>query len=82
LPSGRPIGDKCGAENPDTRVHSVQTRDIFVHFAAGESCFAQAMDLDPQIGANGGVSGNGIAEQSETLSKTSLRYRRALPRSS
>jgi hypothetical protein len=43
---GRPICDNCGAGNPDTRVHSVQTRDIFVHFTAGESCFAQAMDLD------------------------------------
>jgi hypothetical protein len=43
---GRPICDNCGAENPDSRVHSVQTRDILVRFSTGESCFAQAMDLD------------------------------------
>jgi hypothetical protein len=43
---GRPICDNCGAENPDSRVHSVQTRDIFVRFSTGESCFVQAMDLD------------------------------------
>jgi hypothetical protein len=43
---GRPVCDNCGAENPDTRVHSVQTRDIFVRFTGGASCSVQAMDLD------------------------------------
>lgn len=43
---GRPICDHCGAENPETRVCAVQTRDIFVRFTGGGRCSAQAMDLD------------------------------------
>jgi ribosomal protein L40E len=43
---GRLVCDHCGAENPQSRVHSVQTRDIFVSFTIGEQCFAQAMSLD------------------------------------
>ena len=43
---GRPVCDHCGAENPDTRVSHVQTRDIFVRFTTAGGCSVQAMDLD------------------------------------
>jgi hypothetical protein len=43
---GRPVCGHCGAENPDTRVCAVQTRDIFVRFITAGGCSVQAMDLD------------------------------------
>jgi hypothetical protein len=43
---GRVICDHCGAENPDTRVSHVQTRDIFIRFITVGGCSVQAMDLD------------------------------------
>jgi hypothetical protein len=42
----RLVCDSCGAENPQTRVRSVQARDIFVHFTTGAGCSVQAMDLN------------------------------------
>jgi hypothetical protein len=42
----RLICDHCGAENPQTNVRSVQTRDIFVRFITTEGCSAQAVDLN------------------------------------
>jgi hypothetical protein len=43
---GRPVCDHCGAENPETNVRAVQTRDIFVCFITTDGCSVQAMDLD------------------------------------
>jgi hypothetical protein len=43
---GRPVCDHCGAENPETRVRAVQTRDIFVCFITSGGCSVQAMDLN------------------------------------
>jgi hypothetical protein len=43
---GRPVCDHCGAENPETSVHAVQTRDIFVRFITAGACSVQAMDLN------------------------------------
>jgi hypothetical protein len=42
----RLVCDHWGAENPQHRVHAVQTRDNFVQFTASERCFAQATDLN------------------------------------
>lgn len=43
---GRLICDHCGAENPQTRVCAVQTRDIFVRFITTDGCSVQAVDLN------------------------------------
>jgi hypothetical protein len=43
---GRPIRDHCGAENPQTRVCAVQTRDIFIRFITAEGCSVQGVDLN------------------------------------
>jgi hypothetical protein len=43
---GRPVCDHCGAENPETRVCAVQTRDIFIRFITAGGCSVQAMDLN------------------------------------
>jgi hypothetical protein len=43
---GSPVCDHCGAENPDTRVCAVQTRDIFIRFSTADECSIQAMDLN------------------------------------
>jgi hypothetical protein len=43
---GRVICDHCGAENPDTRVCHVQTRDIFIRFITAGGCSVQALDLN------------------------------------
>ena len=42
----RLICDHCGAENPDTRVSHVQTRDIFIRFSTADGCSVQAKDLN------------------------------------
>jgi hypothetical protein len=42
----RLVCDQCGAENSQMRVHSVQVRDIFVHFVTTGTCFVQGMDLN------------------------------------
>ena len=34
----RLVCDHCGAENSQMRVHSVQTRDIFIHFVTVGAC--------------------------------------------
>jgi hypothetical protein len=38
--------DHCGAENPQTNVRAVQTRDIFVRFITADGCSVQAVDLN------------------------------------
>ena len=43
---GRPSCDHRGAENPETRVCHVQTRDIFIRFITAGGCSVQAMDLN------------------------------------
>ena len=43
---GRPVCDHCGAENPETSVRAVQTRDIFVCFITSAGCSVQVMDLN------------------------------------
>jgi hypothetical protein len=43
---GRPVCDHCGAENPETSVRAVQTRDIFVCFVTAGGCSVQAVDLN------------------------------------
>jgi hypothetical protein len=40
------ICDHCGAENPQTRVCAVQTRDIFIRFITADACSVQAVDLN------------------------------------
>jgi hypothetical protein len=42
----RLVCDHCGAENSQMRVHSVQVRDIFVHFVTSGACSVQGMDLN------------------------------------
>jgi hypothetical protein len=42
----RLVCDHCGAENSQMRVHSVQVRDIFIHFATAGACSVQGMDLN------------------------------------
>jgi hypothetical protein len=44
--SGQVRPDHCGAENPQTRVCAVQTRDIFIHFITADGCSVQAVDLN------------------------------------
>ena len=46
---GRPVCDHCGAENPETNVRAVQTRDIFVRFITADGCSVQAMDLNLDV---------------------------------
>jgi hypothetical protein len=41
-----PVCDHCGAENPETSVRAVQTRDIFVRFVTAGGCSVQAVDLN------------------------------------
>jgi hypothetical protein len=41
----RLICDHCGAENSQTRVCAVQTRDIFIRFITAGGCSVQAVDL-------------------------------------
>jgi ribosomal protein L40E len=41
--------DHCGAENPQTNVRAVQTRDIFVRFITADGCSVQAVDLNLEI---------------------------------
>jgi hypothetical protein len=42
----RLLCDHCGAENPQTDVRSVETRDIFVRFITSDGCSVQAVDLN------------------------------------
>jgi hypothetical protein len=42
----RLLCDHCGAENPQTCVPAVQTRDIFVRFITAGGCSVQAVDLN------------------------------------
>jgi ribosomal protein L40E len=42
----RLLCDRCGAENPQINVRSVQTRDIFVRFITTDGCSVQAVDLN------------------------------------
>jgi hypothetical protein len=42
----RLICDHCGAENSQTCVCAVQTRDIFVRFITTDGCSVQAVDLN------------------------------------
>ncbi len=48
----RLLCDHCGAENSQMRVHSVQVRDIFVHFDTSGPCSVQgmALNLDRALG--------------------------------
>jgi hypothetical protein len=41
-----PCSNHCGAENSQMRVHSVQVRDIFVHFVTAGACSVHGMDLN------------------------------------
>jgi hypothetical protein len=47
------ICDHCGAENPQTRVCAVQTRDIFIRFITAGACSVQAVDLNLTYELNG-----------------------------
>jgi hypothetical protein len=42
----RLLCDHSGAENPQTRVWAVQTRDIFIRFITADGSSVQAMDLN------------------------------------
>jgi ribosomal protein L40E len=42
----RLLCEHCGAENPQTNVRAVQTRDIFVRFTTAGGCSVQAVNLN------------------------------------
>jgi ribosomal protein L40E len=58
----RLLCDQCGAENPQTNVRSVQTRDIFVRFITTDGCSVQAVDLnlDRPLGPRVPVTSPGV----------------------
>jgi hypothetical protein len=42
----RLLCENCGAENPQTNVRVVQTRDIFIRFITAGGCSVQGVDLN------------------------------------